>query len=154
MKEVKKKIIDQLEAGIRYAYSWLPDGTDELIGNLVYILHIFSLSTIFILIFMAHVVYPVIWFQVFVFLIGFIIWLQHVLLHTCVCTSLEKKLLGQDSKVTVDIVLNMFEIPISRESRAGVTVLLSTVAVAFMGLNITSRLILYLREYFGFSTWV
>ena len=149
---VKQKIVDALESILRWVYQWLTDN-DKILGKILYTLHLISLLVIVVMIVVSHIFYPVIWFQVFVFLIVFIIWLQHVLLHSCVCSSLERKLMGGDARLAVDIILEVLRIPITKESRMGVTVLLSTVGVLFLGLELFARAVMYAREYYGFSRW-
>lgn len=149
---VKKVIIDYLEKALRWSYRWLSDN-DEILGKVLYTLHILSLLVIIVMIFVSHVIYPVIWLQILVFSVVLIIWLQHVLLHSCVCSSLERKLMGGDARLSIDIILEMFRIPITKESRMGITVMLSTCAVLFLGMELTARGVMYLRSELELSPW-
>lgn len=149
----KEIIVDSLEKAFRWGYKWLTDN-DMILGKIVYTLHIISLSVIVIMIFVSHIIYPVIWLQIGVFLVVLIIWLQHILLHSCVCSSLERKLMGGNARLAIDGILELFKIPITKETRMGITVLLSTFTVLFLGLELIARGVMYSRTYYGGSPWV
>jgi hypothetical protein len=148
--EIRKMLVDTLEECLRFAYGWLSDN-DESLSKITFVLHIFLLLLIFLLILVSHIIYPVLWFQCLVFFVTFVVWIQHIVLHMCVCTSLEIKLGGIDSPIAVDPLLSLFSIPISRESRIGVTILMTSMMTLFLGLGLTSRGVCYIRKYYGFS---
>ena len=148
--EIRKMLVDTLEECMRFAYGWLCEN-DASLSKITYALHIFLLSSIFLLIIMSQVIYPVFWFQCLVFLLTFAVWVQHIFLHMCVCTSLEIRLGGLDSPIAIDPLLSFFSIPISRETRIGVTILMTTIMTSFLGLGIVSRVVCYIRKYYGFS---
>lgn len=54
----------------------------------------------------------------------------------------------------VDSLLNVFRIPVQNETRMGVTLMLSTVGVMFLGLELIARTIIYGRQVIGVSTWI
>jgi hypothetical protein len=151
--ETKYYLVQQLEKLLRGAYGWLSEN-DESLGKITYMLHIFSLLFILILVIVSHTVYPVIWFQVLVFIVVFVVWIQHILLHTCICSVLEIKLMGREAPLAIDVILEIFKIPVSKETRMGITVCLSTTAVFFLGLELISRSIMYVRELNNVSLWV
>jgi hypothetical protein len=76
------------------------------------------------------------------------------MLRTCVLTSIERRLLGPESHVMIDSLLNIFAIPIQKETRMGVTLMLSTVGVMFLGLELVARSVVYGRSLLGASTWI
>ena len=149
---LKETSVFLLEKFMRYFYGWLAEN-DETLGRIVYVLHIFVFNMILVLIIVSHTIYPVFWFQVFVFLIVFLVWTQHVILRTCICTSLERKLIGKSAPISVDIILETLKIPVSTESRMGVTLLISSLTVFFLGFEILSRISMNLREQFEWSLW-
>lgn len=134
------QIVNLLESTVRYMYRWLTEN-DEILGKIVYVLHLAGFWTLITLIFLSHV-FPYFWFQVGVFVVVLLTWIQHVMLNTCVLTSLEIKFIGENVVCMTDSLLGMFQIPISLESRMGVTVMLSTVMTCFLGLELMSRIIL------------
>lgn len=150
---MRKVIIEHLESWFRFIYNWITD-KDEILGEIIYILHLFGFSTLMILIFLSHTIYPVFWFQLMIFVFIFLIWIQHVFLRTCILTSIERRLLGPQSHTMIDSLLNIFNIPIQKETRMGVTLMLSTVGVMFLGLELISRSMIYGRQMLGVSTWI
>jgi hypothetical protein len=148
-----KTIVDNLELFFRFIYKWITD-KDEVLGEIVYTLHIFGFWTVMVLVLISHTIYPVFWFQAFIFSFICLVWLQHVVLNTCVLTSIETRLLGSRGHNMIDSLLNIFGIPVQKETRMGVTLMLSTVGVLFLGLELTSRCVMYGRSLFGLSTWL
>ena len=150
-KQIRAQLVDLLESIILLAYGWVTDNKETL-GKITYFWHIYLLFTMFALIIVSHIFYPVLWFQIFVFAIAIFIWIQHFILHMCVCTSLEIKYLGKDAPIAIDGLLNLFSIPTVRESRIGVTLLATSTVVFFLGLELIARGVLHLRSLYGFST--
>jgi hypothetical protein len=131
------QIVDILEYIIRYSYAWLTTN-DEIIGKIVYVIHLTGFWTIMILIFVSHV-FPYFWFQVGIFVFVFVAWIQHIVLNTCVLTSLEIRFLGKRVMCMIDSLLQLVNIPTTTEIRMGVTALLSTTMVLFLGLELMAR---------------
>lgn len=149
----KQFIVEKLEVLLRLGYTWLTDN-DEILGKILYTLHILTLLVLLVMIFISHTIYPVFWLQVLVFIVVFAIWVQHILLRSCVCSSLERKLMGVDAPLAIDVVLSILGIPVSKQSRMGVTLLMSSTGVAFLGLELIARCVMYWREQAGVSPWV
>lgn len=148
----KEVIIEYLEIALRWTYKWLTDN-DEILGKILYTLHVIALLVIIILIVISHVIYPVFWFQCFVFLIVLTVWLQHVLLRSCVCSSLERRLMGNDAPLAIDGILKMLGMSPSKENRMGVTLLTSSIAVGLLGLELVARGVMYFRSELELSPW-
>ena len=149
---LKQQCVDVLETCVRYMYGWLTEN-DEILGRIVYVLHIFVFNMVLVLIIMSHTLYPVFWFQAVVFALVLAVWAQHVMLRTCICTSLERKLIGESAPISIDIVLSWLDMPISHKTRMGVTLLLSSSFVSFLGLELVARGSMYVRESMGWSLW-
>lgn len=146
-------IVNYLEKIVRVAYGWIDD-SNEVLGEIVYTLHLFGFYTLLVLIVVSHLVYPVFWFQLCVFITLFLIWIQHILLKTCIFTSLERRLLGNKHPLMIDTILTIFDLSIDKNTRMGVTLLLSTMGVIFLGLELVARSVMYGRSILGVSTWV
>ena len=144
--------MNQLETIVRFCYSWISEN-EEFLSKITFILHMLLIFSIFMLIFISHTIYPVFWFQALIFIIVFIVWAQQLFLHMFICTALEIKLGGKDSPIAVDPLLQFFTIPISKETRIGVTLFMTSTMVLFLGLELTARSVCYLREQYGFSNW-
>ena len=134
------QIVDFLEYIIRHCYSWLTTN-DEVLGKIVYVIHLIGFWTLMTLIFLSHV-FPYFWFQVGVFFVVFIAWIQHIVLNTCVLTSLELKFLGDKTICMADSLLQFIDISPSHNVRMGVTFLLSTTMTLFLGMELMARIIL------------
>ena len=128
------QIVDFLEYIIRHSYAWLTTN-DEILGKIVYVIHLTGFWTLMTLIFVSHV-FPYFWFQVGVFVFVFIAWIQHIVLNTCVLTSLEIRFLRKRAMCMIDSLLQLVDIPTTSEIRMGVTALLSTTMVLFLGLEL------------------
>jgi hypothetical protein len=150
--ELRKYIVDYLEKMMRFLYGWMATN-DESLGKITYAVHLFCLVFIIILIFLSHTIYPVIWFQFITFLIVLIVWIQHIILKICVCSVLEIKLMGREAPLAIDVILGLFKLPVSKETRMGVTLLMSTMGMLFLGLELISRSVMYFREINKFSLW-
>jgi hypothetical protein len=150
---IRARIVDCLEAAMRFLYRWLTTN-DEILGKITYTIHLFGFYTLLVLVVMGHTVYPVFWFQTFAFFFVVLVWVQHIVLKTCVFTSLEHRLMGPDSFVMMDVLLELAGIPVQKETRMGVTVLISTAGVMFLGLELLARMSMYGRELMGMSRWV
>lgn len=150
---LRETIVDNLELFIRFIYKWITDN-DEILGEIVYTLHIFVFWTLMVVVIVSHTIYPVFWFQALIFFVVCMVWIQHMVLRTCVLTSIERKLLGPSGHNMIDSLLNIFGIPVQNESRMGVTLMLSTMGAAFLGLELTARSSMYCRALLGASVWI
>lgn len=150
---VRRVIVEHLESWFRFIYKWITD-KDEILGEIIYILHLFGFWTLMVLVAVSHTIYPLFWFQALIFSFVCLIWIQHVILRTCVLTSIERRLLGPESHTMIDSLLNAFGIPVQKETRMGVTLMLSSVGVLFLGLELVARSVMYGRGLIGASTWI
>jgi hypothetical protein len=131
------QIVDILEYIIRYSYAWLTTN-DEILGKIVYVVHLTGFWTIMILIFVSHM-FPYFWFQVGVFVFVIVAWIQHIVLNTCVLSSLEIRFLRKRAMCMIDSLLQLVNISPTYETRMGVTLLLSTTMTLFLGLELIAR---------------
>jgi hypothetical protein len=150
---LRRTIVDNLESVFRFLYKWISE-KDEVLGEIMRTIHLFIFWTLLVLVVVSHTVYPVFWFQAAIFSLIFIIWIQHIILKTCVLTSIELKLLGADKPIMIDSLLYVFGIPVQKESRMGVTIMLSSASVLFLGLELIARCLMYGRCLVGASTWI
>ena len=66
-KQIRTFLVDSLETFVKFFYGWISDN-NEALSKMTYTLHIFVLLFFFSLVFVSHVIYPVFWFQVIVFI--------------------------------------------------------------------------------------
>jgi hypothetical protein len=150
---VKKSIVDFLETSSRFIYGWIADN-DDLLGTIILVVHMFLATTMLVLVIVSHTIYPMFWFQFCIFVVMFIVWVQHMILNTCVLTSLERRLISGGDTTSMDPLLNLFGIPITRDTRAGVTLMVSTIITGILGLELVARSVMFLRSNLGVSTWI
>lgn len=152
MEVLREKIVDICEIIFRKSYSWLTK--DEVgLGSILQTIHMFGMYTLVMLIIVSNIIYPVFWFQCFVFSILFLIWLQHITFRECVITLLERRLIRSDYPVVVDGILHYLNMDITDTNRMGITIILTTVSVIILGLNLISRIVMTLRGIVGLSLW-
>jgi hypothetical protein len=133
------EVVNVLERLTRFIYKWITT-EDEILGEIIYILHTFGFLTLLALIIISHTIYPDFWFQFAIFCVVLSIWLQHVILKTCIITCLESKFIKNNKRVMmIDGLLNFLDIPINPETQSGVTLIVSTGFVVFLGLELISR---------------
>lgn len=147
-------LVDVLEKIARTLYKWITT-EDEILGEIIYRLHMFGGLTVITLIIVSHTIYPVFWFQFAIFCFMFAMWVQHILLHTCVITHLESRLLKSTKRdMLVDALLQKFGIPIKPEIQTAFMLVVSTSCVAFLGLELLARISMHLRSLLGASNWI
>lgn len=117
-------------------FFWESDNAKK--GRIVRAIHhagVFALATMIIV---SHTVYPAFWLQTL--LVGFclLVWIQHVLTNGCVISKVEQKLIG-DATSFLDPFLELFRIEANEQSKRGILILGSTLAVSLLALEWVSR---------------
>jgi hypothetical protein len=148
LRSARKNIRDSLKRVIesisRILFFWETDSVK--LGYLIRDVHAYAFHAIVISYILLHTFYQSYWGLVTLWSIITVVWLTQVLAGTCVITSLEKQLTGEDITI-MDPILRVFNIPITRENRMGFTILLSTLSVSFLSLELWSRSILNIQEW-------
>jgi hypothetical protein len=129
---------------VTFLYSWLTtDG--EVLGYILGVWHFVVCVTIFAMIIVSHTVYPVWWLQLVSFVCLFLIWLQHIFLQVCIVFIAERKLTNKEPPF-YEIVRNILHIePIQFTLHF---VIAETIAVGCFGLELVSKLSVFLYEYY------
>jgi hypothetical protein len=148
----KEKIIKTGEYFLRkmvtVAYQWLTtDG--EILGYILGCLHFITSIFIFILVIVSHTIYPALWLQIVVFILLFIIWIQHVFLKVCISIVAEKVLTTNESPFHT-LLQDLFGLTPSTFSNYLVTS--ETVAIGCFALELISRTSVYVQRYFMKNT--
>ena len=140
----KTILIENLERYLRsliiFAYKWLTTEAEALgyiLGSLHFMISIF----LFLLVIVSHTFYPAFWLQCAVFLLLFIIWIQHVFLKVCISILAEKNLTNNISPFH-KLVEDLFGI--SSHEFGNYLVTAETVALGCFGLELLSRMSIYL----------
>jgi hypothetical protein len=147
--ELKDQWVESLKNGmikfIRSVYGWISKD-DEFLGHVLASSHFIISATFYILIFACHIIYPSLYFQIFVFVFVVIIWLQHVFFKVCISILAEKELtkIQAPSIPLFELVLKYFGLTFEHFTNYFLTA--ETVCVAMFGLELLSKLSVYLYE--------
>lgn len=132
----RQSVGEIIESSVRLLIFWETDS--EQIGEYLRIIHGLIISWFFLMVFLAHTVFPYLWLQVSLFLFSLLICLQHIVLGGCIFTKVEQKLC-KDSVSIVDPILHLFNIPVNKDTTRGITILISTMTVWGLFINLSSR---------------
>lgn len=117
-------------------------------GRLIRFVHQLFMSFVILWFFLVHSFAPSFVNLFLLFCLCGILWLHHIVTGTCIVTRLELKLIG-DNYTIIDPFLELFHIPIQKETRVGFTLMVSTFCVLFMGLECLARAVAYWKSWFG-----
>ncbi len=132
---------------ITFLYSWIStDG--EILGYILGVVHFVVSMTIIVMIVVSHTLYPAFWFQVGVFVCLLVIWLQHIFLKVCISIVAEQKLTNSEPPF-FQIIRNI--IGISPSEFSTYFVIAETMAVGCFGLEIVSKISVYIHEFYGMN---
>jgi hypothetical protein len=92
---IKTRVIEYLDVfvqkSIRFMYRWLTtDG--EILSYILGIIHIICGCIFPLLVIISYTIYPRFWFQLLVFSLVLLLFLQHIFLQVCIFVVTEKKL--------------------------------------------------------------
>lgn len=153
MAEFKDKLIDTLETGFRIVLEWAHNNDQEL-GETIRTLHVVCMISLVVLYLVSRLIYPVLWFQCVYFGIVFVIWIQHIVFHSCLVTHVENKLIGTDSHAAVDRILRLLRIQPQPEIRWGFTLFASSGMTFVLFIELLSQGTIQLRNHFKASPWI
>lgn len=144
IKLFRKRLQNSLETGLRYLFFWESD--DVKIGHFVRILHQMFIMFLIVCYLLVHTFFPSYIFLFFVWACIILIWIGHVITGGCIFTRIEQKLTGE--KVTIaDPLLELFQIPVTKETTMGITVLTSTIATIFLTFELLLRTIINIKSF-------
>ena len=117
------------------------------IGKVIRLLHHTFMYMLFGSFILVHTVFPSFFLLCVLYIFCVFIWLHHIITGGCIISKLEQKLIG-DRVSFIDPMLELFHIPITRESTVGVTIMFSSLAILILTLEIMCRTSLQIRSYF------
>jgi hypothetical protein len=145
-KNVRKYIEYYLEKILRTVFFWEKD--DRRLGLILRTVHnIFIISILSLYIF-NHTIFPSIILLFGIWMMSTLIFLFHLLTGGCLCTKLEHKLTGERVTI-VDPILEIFHIPITKETVKGITILGSSVFFTFTTLEVLFHTIVQCKAFFS-----
>jgi len=129
---------------VTFLYSWLStDG--EVLGYILGVCHFVISMTISVMVLAAHTVYPVLWFQILVFGLLLIIWMQHVFFKVCISIVAEQKLTNNEPPF-FQIIRDILHI--QPTEFVNYFLVAETVWVGCFSLELLSKLSVFLYEYY------
>jgi hypothetical protein len=144
MEAVLEKYEENLRVFIRFIYSWLStDG--EVLGYILGVCHFVISTTISVMVLVSHTIYPVLWFQILVFVLLFIIWIQHVFFKVCISIVAEQKLTNNEPPF-FQIIRDILHI--QPTEFVNYFLVAETVWVGCFGLELLAKLSVFLYEYY------
>jgi hypothetical protein len=150
IKSIRKRIQTVLETGIRWLFFWESD--DAKIGRLLRTFHQYFIISLIVFYFMVHVFVPSYWYLLFIWCWFTLIWVSHLIMGGCVFTRIEQKLTGE--KVTIlDPLLELFQIPVTKETTLGITIMSSTVCFMFMTSELFTRTVINCKDWLSTSDY-
>jgi len=130
---------------VTFLYSWLTtDG--EVLGYILGVSHFVISTTISVMVVVSHTLYPVIWFQVLVFVLLFIIWIQHVFLKVCISIVAEQKLTKKEPPF-FQIIRDILHI--QPTEFVNYFLVAETTWVGCFGLELVAKLSVFLYDYYA-----
>jgi len=148
----KKHIQESLELFftklLYYIYSWLSnDG--EVIGYIIGVFHMLIATSIPIIIFISHTIYPNFWLKLFNFICLFFIFMQHIIFNVCLLIPMEERLTKQQTIFYPLIEKFLEPLGISINQFVTYLVISEGVAVGCFGLEILSHVSGFVYTYYG-----
>ena len=129
---------------VTFLYSWLTtDG--EVLGYIFGVCHFVISMTIFAMVLVSHTLYPVIWFQVLVFVLLLIIWIQHLFFKVCISIVAEQKLTNKEPPF-FQIIRDILHI--QPTEFINYFLVAETVWVGCFSLELMAKLSVFLYEYY------
>ncbi len=148
----KKYIQDSLELFLTkllcYIYSWLStDG--EVIGYIIGVFHMLIATSILVIIFLSHTIYPNFWLKLINFICLLFIFMQHIIFNVCLLIPMEERLTKQQT-IFYPLLEKMLE-PVGISIHQFVTYLVISegTAVICFGLELLSHISRFVYMYYG-----
>jgi hypothetical protein len=144
MESILEKYEENLRVFIRFIYSWLStDG--EVLGYILGVCHFVISVTISVMVVVSHTLYPVLWFQILVFVLLLVIWIQHVFFKVCISIVAEQKLTNNEPPF-FQIIRDILHI--QPTEFINYFLVAETVWVGCFSLELLAKLSVYLYDYY------
>ena len=143
--DIVEKAERYLRQAVTFLYSWLStDG--EVLGYILGVCHFVISATISVMVLICHTLYPATWFQVMVFILLLLIWIQHVFFRVCISIVAEQKLTNKEPPF-FEIIRDVLHI--QPTEFVNYFLVAETVWVGCFGLELLAKLSVYAHKYYG-----
>ncbi len=122
LRQIRNTVEHTLEHIFRTIFFWAP--TDHALGLWISYVHIAMVATIGIFVLTYRISRPPLWMIMIVLAFLLLLFIQHVLLRTCILSRIERRLMGEGGWF-INAALRLFGVTPTRESVIGATVLSS-----------------------------
>lgn len=122
LRELRNMIEHSLEWLFRTIFFWIRD--DQTLGRLISYVHVALVTIIGMFVLTYRIFRPPFWMIVAMLAFMVLLFVQHIVLRTCVLSRLEKRLMGEGG-IFVNTALRAIGIPVTRETVIGITVVSS-----------------------------
>jgi len=150
--QLKDQWIESLTTGlirfIKSIYGWISKD-DDFLGHVLASSHFIISATFYLLIVACHIIYPSLYFQLFVFSCIVVIWLQHIFLRVCISIVAEKELTKMHAPSIPLFEIFLDYVGLTFEDFTNYFLTAETVCVGMFGLEIMSRLLLVLYDLYN-----
>lgn len=140
-------LLDILEKYVLKLFFWETDR--NRIGKIIRFVHHFTMYSLILLYVAVHTIFPSYIILCLLYLWTSFVWGHQVLTGGCIVSKLEQRLIG-DSSSFIDPIMELFHIPVTPESTAGVVIMVSTTVMIMMSFELSARTIMTLRSYLGY----
>jgi hypothetical protein len=147
-----EEIINFLEKSLRkfilFLYGWLTTDA-EILGYILGVCHFIIAFSIFLILVVAHTIYPALWLQsIILFGLG-LIWFQHITLKVCISTIAEERFTNTKAPFFT-IVEDMTKfLNISFNKLLDNIIIAETMAILCFGLALIGRISVLLHKRFS-----
>jgi hypothetical protein len=142
-KKIRKSIEYYLEKILRTLFFWEKD--ERRLGLILRTLHNSLIISILFLYIVAHTIFPSFILLFCIWCMSTFIFLFHVLTGGCLCTKIEYKLTGERTTI-IDPILEIFHIPITKETVKGITILGSSTFFIFTSLELFFHILIQIKS--------
>ena len=150
IKIIRKRLQTIIDSGIRLLFFWESD--DAKIGRLLRSFHQYFIISLIVFYFIVHVFAPSYWYLLFIWCWVTLIGISHLIMGGCVFTRIEHQLTGEKVSI-IDPLLELFQIPVTKETTVGITMMASTVCFLFVTSELVTRSILNLNDWIATSNY-
>jgi len=144
MEKMKEYLKQRIIFLLKILYSWMTKDL-EVLGYILGVIHITICISIILMVIISHTLYPAFWLQCVMFLIVFVIWLQHIFLKVCVVFAAEYLLTKSESPFFT--LINYFT-SLDPQDWTIHFMVAETMAVCMLALSLTSRLSLSIHKFY------
>jgi hypothetical protein len=137
LKMLRNTIEDSLEKFFQTIFFWT--NTDHELGLWISYLHLVMVAVIGIFVLTYRIFRPPFWMIMIVLAFLLLLFIQHVLLRTCILSRIEKRLTGEGGWF-INAALRLFGVTPTRESVIGATVLLSGFCMTILMSEVVGQL--------------